>query len=235
MKSMVILTTFLLLTIKDLANSHGVDYVYPLYDKVNVSVYNRATDPVVLQGYSYPSSLTIRSYYQKRCGLEIYTVTPTDAQCILSPPRSPQLVPSSNCTLVYYEDTCTTGLIQLVERVKRNGGEVMIYHTRNITEDLRILSSTADVSIPVILVKDPQYVIRHSYQYEYFQYINVTQTSLPPTGPPKQDSGFDNEQRTTIVGLVFAALLLAGILVLSLAIFVCYKRHRRGTRQMVRN
>jgi len=228
------LMTFLLLTITDLASSHDVNYTY-VYDEVLVSVYNLATDEAdPLQGYSYPSSFATRKYYRKGCNLEIYTVTPSGTRCVLFPQLS--FSSDTDCTFVYYEDNCTAGLIQLAERARRDGIEAIIYRTQLINEKLRSLTD-ANVSIPVILVEDPEYVIR-GYRYKHYRYVNITligQLSLPSTKPQPHNNGFDNSTTIFIVGFMFAALLLVGILVLSLAIFVYHKRHHRRTRQMVRN
>jgi len=237
----MILMTFSLLTATDLASSHDFDYAY-VYDEVLVSVYNRASDEAdPLQGYSYPSSFTTQNlYYQKRCNLDIYTVTSTRTSsgtpCILYPQLSFSL--GGDCTFVYSEDNCTTGLLQLAESARRNGRQAVIYRTPLITKSLMSLTN-ANVSVPVILVKDPDYVIR-GYRYQPYRFVNITliaQTSLPPPSR-SQDSGFDDKHRTEtifIVGFIFGALLIISVLVLGLAIFVYHKRHHRRTRPTMTN
>jgi len=240
MKSASIVMNFLLLAITDLASSYSVEYV--VYE-VEVTVYNRVTNPIRLQGYSYPSSPKTRDYSRNICELEIYNVTSRDTHCV----QPPQL-PSDNCTFVYFEDTCPTGLILLAEVAKKNGREAVIYRTQHINETLKTLIKVNVSRIPVILVQDPLYIIRR-YKNQNSRYVNVTlvaQTSLPPDKPnitlnneeDEEDDDTQNNNTLTvyIVGFAFAAILLVGILILILAVIVYYKCRHRGTRQIkVRN
>jgi len=227
MNSVITLPLFLLLMVIDcfgLATRSESRTIF--YDEVQVTVFNDVSNPVSIDGVSYP--LIPRQDYPRLYNCDINIGNPGDC-------RSP-LPEFADCTVVYYEErNCNATLIQLVERVKERGGRAVIFRTEHISDQLRRLERVLNVnfSLPVILVEDVNFTIRQ-YENEVFVQVNITQISQTnlPTRPPSDD----NERSTTalfIVVSVLIVLLLIGVVMVSLAIFMCYRRHRDRTRLVV--
>ena len=227
MNFVIILPLFLLVMLTDrfgLATRSESRTIF--YDEVQVTVFDDVSSPVSIDGASYPS--IARQDYPRLydCGINIGN--PGDC-------RSP-LPEFDDCTVVYYEErNCNATLIQLVERVKERGGRAVIFRTEHVSDQLRRLESvhTVNVSQPVILVEDVNFTIRQ-YENEVFVKVNITQisqTSLP-TRPPSDN----NERSTTALSIVLSVLivlLLVSVVMVGLAIFMCYRRHRDRTRLVV--
>jgi len=195
------------------------------YDEVQVTIFNNVSNLVSIDGVSYPSIPS--QDYLRLC----YINTESPGNCPSpSPSPSPEFE-DSECTVLYYEERdCNSSLTQLIERVKERGGRAVIYRTEHIKDQLRRLRTTSpNISVPVILVEDQNFTIRQ-YRNEVFVLVNITQRSQ--ARPPSDN----DEQSTTvffIVLSVFIALLLVGVVVVSLVIFKCYRRHRDMTRLAV--
>jgi len=177
------------------------------YDIVEVVVFNEVSHiKAPIEGFSYPP---LGQGYPKLCKINIYSnfhSSPEDCYTLL-----PQF---EDCTVVYYEEECSTNLIDLVQQVKERGGAAVIYRTDHKRDHLIETLHDHSIDITVILVKDIE--IR-SFGHELISYVNITFKRQGTSTPPGPKDGLGQRSTTTFYFVVFAFTIL---LLLSLTWFI---------------